>query len=280
MCLSGALRTFHRVQQLINWTMVAPNNADVFVHVAVPATELQQSIELLSSIPWIKAFTVDVQKTFIIDPEKNTSVGLPDYDSWLRACGGERAMHINKHLPMFRKIYLCDQLVRDYEVRHGVRYKWFVRSRPDLVSTFGCQVVDLTTCPPGFICLHQRRILAHQWQFRDGTGPNCDSPFANYTADCPFCCEYCSDFFAVGDRDVMKTYADVVFKFPDWPPVFGTRGGHREVMILWSLQQLGVGDRVRESKDVLKTAQPWLVRDRDDVRRHSDCRRLQDGTST
>eukprot|EP01116_Phalansterium_solitarium_P016301 TRINITY_DN3771_c0_g1_i1.p1 TRINITY_DN3771_c0_g1~~TRINITY_DN3771_c0_g1_i1.p1 ORF type:complete len:775 (-),score=250.36 TRINITY_DN3771_c0_g1_i1:451-2775(-) len=253
MCLSGGLRTFRLIKDIIHETMVRPNDADVFMHVTVDAANQTDAISLLQSLPWVKGFVIDV----------HSGKYLRDWDTWKDSCGIDLAITYNKHLPMFRKIHMCDKLAREYEARHGVRYKTFVRSRPDLLMT-DKRVVNFSTCPSDTVCLHQRRRIPHEWQFSDSE-PNCETKYANYTAGCPTCCEMCSDFFAFGDSDIMHTYASVVHKIGGFVPVIGTKYGHREVMILWALKLLGVGDKVLESKNILKNHQPWLVRETDNI---------------
>eukprot|EP01116_Phalansterium_solitarium_P020131 TRINITY_DN5847_c0_g1_i1.p1 TRINITY_DN5847_c0_g1~~TRINITY_DN5847_c0_g1_i1.p1 ORF type:complete len:364 (-),score=58.72 TRINITY_DN5847_c0_g1_i1:519-1610(-) len=146
MCLSGGLRTFRKLQGAIYKTLVAPNDADVFMFVSVDEADMPSSIELLSSLPWVKAFVIE-----------DETWPVPELRQWSTACG-DRTFLLAKKLPMFRKIYMCDQLARDYESTYGIRYENYVRWRPDMLLGY-FDTVNFTSCPDGAICVPRRKSL-------------------------------------------------------------------------------------------------------------------------
>eukprot|EP01116_Phalansterium_solitarium_P020022 TRINITY_DN5785_c0_g1_i1.p1 TRINITY_DN5785_c0_g1~~TRINITY_DN5785_c0_g1_i1.p1 ORF type:complete len:403 (-),score=108.75 TRINITY_DN5785_c0_g1_i1:138-1346(-) len=235
-CMSGGLRGFPDIHQQIFSSLVEPNGADAFAFLVVEASQLANTTRLLDSLPWIKAYQIEIH-TPIEDRFHNVS-----------DCGiGWKVENIRRNLQMFRHIYLCNELVHRYEAAHNIRYTTYIRSRPDLLLGYKKdEPFNLTLrldCPAGLVCVHMA-YRAHPYPpWMEPGKPNCSTSEASRTAGCPQCCGAVSDLFAVADREMMIKYAEVVHVFANWQRFIGSEEYVREHIVYWSLVQLGHFDK-------------------------------------
>eukprot|EP01116_Phalansterium_solitarium_P012880 TRINITY_DN2956_c0_g1_i2.p1 TRINITY_DN2956_c0_g1~~TRINITY_DN2956_c0_g1_i2.p1 ORF type:complete len:380 (+),score=-0.72 TRINITY_DN2956_c0_g1_i2:94-1233(+) len=229
-CLSGEFRTFGKIYAEIEATLVRSNDADVFLYASLPAEFFDTAQAMLSKLPWVKAYRLEASKPDLM--------GALVKESCTR-----KHPQLAGHLTMFRKVYLCDELVRDYERQHGFEYQVLVRSRPDLLLAAGS--VSLRHCPSGKLCVHQQANAPTPAAFQQKHGflPTCSDENKAVTPGCAECCPFVSASFAFGDRSVMQRYAQIFFWLTSFQP-WGTDANWREHFVFQALDRLGLHDAI------------------------------------
>eukprot|EP01116_Phalansterium_solitarium_P022059 TRINITY_DN7146_c0_g1_i2.p1 TRINITY_DN7146_c0_g1~~TRINITY_DN7146_c0_g1_i2.p1 ORF type:complete len:296 (+),score=38.71 TRINITY_DN7146_c0_g1_i2:345-1232(+) len=225
-CLSGGIRTFRTTHQNIYDMLVKPNNADVFAHVYAENEDHNAAVEFMRRTPWV----TDVRQ----EPYDLTlEMQMQAYHN-----ASQPLSTPSKRYSQFRKVHLCLQLVFDYEMRTGIRYKYIARARPDMNYSTPI-VINNHTCPEGKICLPKGARQNGRPALLPPLTPSTNC--SDLQAFCN-CCSMAEDYFAVGDRHMMYVYASAYWLMgiaPQEHPL----ANYQEHLLYNVIKFLGYGDR-------------------------------------
>jgi len=129
LCISGQMRTYKKCYDNLAKYILKPYNPDVFVHVwdyTGSTNDIEKGEKITSSI--IENFFHPVQ--YVIDEFKDKyytkidGLSVPKYVTDVPGYKGT--------LPMYYKMFACNQLKCNYEKKHNFKYDVVIRIRPDL----------------------------------------------------------------------------------------------------------------------------------------------------
>lgn len=139
-CLSGHLRTFERTHKSLKDNLIAPLNADVFIHTwemlgsensKAGADQLSSSATTKSKISLIREF-YDPKKINIETFDKNYFMNLGNKVNILDSDRMYVVNHLGYHFAMFYSIKKANDLKSEFEIENGFKYDYVIRFRPDL----------------------------------------------------------------------------------------------------------------------------------------------------
>ena len=133
MCISGYLRTFEECYPSILENIIQDNDVDIFIHTYDKIgnssgwrspIDLSENInmEFLESIPNIKVLAIQKWDNIKYQFEKFRKYHPPVFN-------------INVIATIFYKIYMCNQLRKEYEIENNIKYDLIIRMRGDQVFT-------------------------------------------------------------------------------------------------------------------------------------------------
>eukprot|EP01116_Phalansterium_solitarium_P004337 TRINITY_DN15325_c0_g1_i1.p1 TRINITY_DN15325_c0_g1~~TRINITY_DN15325_c0_g1_i1.p1 ORF type:complete len:348 (+),score=44.86 TRINITY_DN15325_c0_g1_i1:90-1133(+) len=261
-CISGQARRFLELANNVFEFIVAPNDADVFLHLYLEESELAQ-VPSIRALPWVTKFRYEPYSTDVIK-EINMlhlqQVPLANLSSHFLKQGNT--------FSMWRKQALCAQLINDHEIEHGFQYEMIMRTRPDLLYH---DAIILSDCPNGRLCvpasISQRSEATHvdnqtsSWFTvlpdvqKCVSDADCHNPANDEVCrlnECEWMCRNaaCSPFrrgvndqLAWGPRSLMQVYSAVYYWQSARPTFFAERG------LYFTLQEMRIFEYVwRPSK--------------------------------
>ena len=133
LCISGYLRTFKECYPTILENVIQDNDVDIFIHTYDKLgnssgwrhpIDLSQDIDMnfLENIPYLKVLSVqkwdDIKYQFEKFRKFQPSI-----------------TNINIIATIFYKIYMCNELKKQYEIKNNVKYDLVIRMRGDQIFT-------------------------------------------------------------------------------------------------------------------------------------------------
>ena len=146
LCLSGSLRSFNSVRSNLFTALIAPNDGiDMFVHVYHDPSRADHK----SALAWLQGERMRLHVKGLVSEVWNITleamvirhVGRGTYDRMRSEdlYGAKVGKPPSAMLSMWRKVYLCNEMRRAYEITRGMEYIGVVRARPDLA--YGTPIV-------------------------------------------------------------------------------------------------------------------------------------------
>jgi len=202
MCISGYLRTFEECYPSILKNIIQDNDVDIFIHTYDKIgnssgwrhpIDLSENInmEFLESIPNIKVIAVQKWDNIKYKFDKVREI-IPN------------VTNINIIETIFYKIYMCNQLRKDYEKENNIKYDLIIRMRGDQVFE---KKINLD--------FPENKILinAYPWGDEDYVhhfvGDDCGQPGSRNET------EWLNDRFAVGNSENIDYLCDLYNNFEE-----------------------------------------------------------------
>jgi hypothetical protein len=202
MCISGYLRTFEECYPSILKNIIQDNDIDIFIHTYDKLgnssgwrhpIDLSEDInmEFLESIPNIKV--IAVQKW------DNIKYQFEKFRQFVPNCS-----NINVIATIFYKIYMCNQLRKEYEEKNNIKYDLIIRMRGDQVFEKPINLIFPE---------HKILINAYPWGDEDFihhfVGEDCAQE------GCRNETEWISDRFAAGNSENIDYLCDLYNHFEE-----------------------------------------------------------------
>jgi hypothetical protein len=202
MCISGYLRTFKECYPSIKKNLIDDNDIDIFIHTydkvgnssgwrsPIDLTE-DIDIEFLESIPNLKVLAVQKWDNIKYQFEKFRE------QQWI-------VTNINVIGTIFYKIYMCNELRKQYERENNIKYDLIIRMRGDQVFE---RKINLT--------FPENKILINSYPWGDEdyverfVGDDCGQP------GCRNEIEWINDRFAVGTPENIDYLSDLYNHFEE-----------------------------------------------------------------
>jgi hypothetical protein len=139
LCISGQMRTYRECRENLKKYIIDPLNPDIFVHTWTNSgitTKAEQKVK--------KGFRDEKVTYSILDEfyQPRKAIIEEFKDSYAEEMNGVRvpdmlkeaeSQHYKGAIPMFYKMYACNELKRRWEREHNFRYDMVIKSRPDML---------------------------------------------------------------------------------------------------------------------------------------------------
>lgn len=193
--LSGGLRNFEKTSEWINKFLIEPLNADVFFFGWCNHLGVEENKSKMHLIDNIKYFTINNlnDKSFSFLGNDQHNYGLSGFD--------EYSIHFRVKSQFFN-IHGCNELMKKYEEENGFQYDIVIRARPDsfFFNKFEDGLLDKIFESENSVFVPTRYFGRH---------------FTLATTDC----------FAIGNRNAMEIYSNMVNHFDVLQRVIGNGVG-------------------------------------------------------
>jgi hypothetical protein len=134
-CISGQLRTYRHCVPSLKKNILNRHDCDVFLHVwekngSSPkegTTDKDESVTIDELTDLYDPTEVVIEASHPTDSVMLKGIKIPD--ELIQA----EPIHHKGSLPMFYKIYACDQLRQEHEKRNGFKYDAVIKLRPDFI---------------------------------------------------------------------------------------------------------------------------------------------------